>query len=288
MAWSPGPSSDVGQAEDRLLGAGEDEDLVGLDGRRTARRSRAAGAGGRSTRCSRGSGRPTAPGSRHRPGPAARPSASPGRRTRTAGARRGTPSARSSAPGRSRSIACDASCAAPMLGSAAMSRTIVIAGSPTALGGHFAGMERTPGRAAPARAWPSGSAARPGLRRRRPGTTPGTPRTIRAGVRTRIRGPRTARRSSSYLPRLATHVADRAGGRRDPDARLLVLGGDCTSQVGAMAGLRRARPGTRVGLVWFDAHGDFNTPDTTPSGQRLGHALRDALRPRRCGPRGRR
>ena len=32
-----------------------------------------------------------------------------------------------------------------MLGSVAMSRTIVLAGSPTALGGHFAGMERTPG-----------------------------------------------------------------------------------------------------------------------------------------------
>jgi arginase len=33
-----------------------------------------------------------------------------------------------------------------------------------------------------------------------------------------------------------------------------------------MAGIRRARPGIRLGLAWFDAHGDFNTPDTTPSG----------------------
>jgi arginase len=33
-----------------------------------------------------------------------------------------------------------------------------------------------------------------------------------------------------------------------------------------MAGLRRARPGSRLGIAWFDAHGDFNTPDTTPSG----------------------
>jgi arginase len=59
-------------------------------------------------------------------------------------------------------------------------------------------------------------------------------------------------------------AASLAGG--DPDARLLVLGGDCTSNAGAMAGLRRARPGLRLGLAWFDAHGDFNTPDTTPSG----------------------
>jgi arginase len=72
-------------------------------------------------------------------------------------------------------------------------------------------------------------------------------------------------RICDYLPRLAGHVADgltSAG----PDARLLVLGGDCTSHAGAMAGLRRANPGTRLGLAWFDAHGDFNTPDTTPSG----------------------
>ena len=31
-------------------------------------------------------------------------------------------------------------------------------------------------------------------------------------------------------------------------------------------GIRRARPDIRLGLAWFDAHGDFNTPDTTPSG----------------------
>ena len=72
-------------------------------------------------------------------------------------------------------------------------------------------------------------------------------------------------RICAYLPRLADHVANgiRAAA---PDARLLVIGGDCTSHAGAMAGLRRARPGVRLGLVWFDAHGDFNVPDTTPSG----------------------
>jgi arginase len=69
----------------------------------------------------------------------------------------------------------------------------------------------------------------------------------------------------AYLGRLAGHVRDGlvAAG---PEARLLVLGGDCTSHTGAMAGLKRARPGARFGIAWFDAHGDFNTPDTTPSG----------------------
>ena len=33
-----------------------------------------------------------------------------------------------------------------------------------------------------------------------------------------------------------------------------------------LAGIRRARPGARLALTWFDAHGDFNTPETTPSG----------------------
>ena len=32
MAWSPGSEQHVHQAEDRLLGAGEGEDLVGFDG----------------------------------------------------------------------------------------------------------------------------------------------------------------------------------------------------------------------------------------------------------------
>ena len=51
-----------------------------------------------------------------------------------------------------------------------------------------------------------------------------------------------------------------------PHTRLLVLGGDCTAHAGAMAGLRAARPDARFAIAWFDAHGDFNTPDTTPSG----------------------
>lgn len=44
----------------------------------------------------------------------------------------------------------------------------------------------------------------------------------------------------------------------------LVVGGDCTTLLGTAAGLRRA--GLEFGLVCFDAHGDFNTTATTPSG----------------------
>jgi arginase len=44
----------------------------------------------------------------------------------------------------------------------------------------------------------------------------------------------------------------------------LVLGGDNSVSIGTMAGLARVEP--RQGLIWVDAHPDFNVPETTPSG----------------------
>lgn len=48
--------------------------------------------------------------------------------------------------------------------------------------------------------------------------------------------------------------------------RLLMLGGDCTTHSGTMAALKRHAPQQRLAIAWFDAHGDFNIPETTPSG----------------------
>jgi arginase len=45
-----------------------------------------------------------------------------------------------------------------------------------------------------------------------------------------------------------------------------VLAGDDTAAVGVVAGVLRADPAAVVGLVWLDAHGDFNTPETSYSG----------------------
>jgi len=42
----------------------------------------------------------------------------------------------------------------------------------------------------------------------------------------------------------------------------LVLAGDCNSCLGTLAGLDNSQ----IGIIWFDAHGDFNTPETSPSG----------------------
>ena len=51
------------------------------------------------------------------------------------------------------------------------------------------------------------------------------------------------------------------------DAAVLVVGGNCSHITGVVGGLQDVYgPGARIGLVWFDAHGDFNTPRTTLSG----------------------
>jgi arginase len=43
----------------------------------------------------------------------------------------------------------------------------------------------------------------------------------------------------------------------------LILGGDHSLSIGSISGVARGR---RIGVIWIDAHGDFNTPETTPSG----------------------
>jgi arginase len=47
-------------------------------------------------------------------------------------------------------------------------------------------------------------------------------------------------------------------------ARPVCVSGDCCAAIGAITGLQRAGLSPRV--LWLDAHGDFNTPDTTPTG----------------------
>jgi arginase len=54
--------------------------------------------------------------------------------------------------------------------------------------------------------------------------------------------------------------------------RPTVVSGDCTTSLGTMAGLQRA--GLDPAIVWFDAHGDLQTPETTTSGYLGGMPLR--------------
>lgn len=50
---------------------------------------------------------------------------------------------------------------------------------------------------------------------------------------------------------------------RDGD-RAVSVAGDCCTTIGVLAGIQQA--GVEPTLIWFDAHGDFNTWETSPSG----------------------
>jgi arginase len=61
----------------------------------------------------------------------------------------------------------------------------------------------------------------------------------------------------------------------DLPERPLVVGGCCCAHVGAIVGL--AARAERLAVVWLDAHGDLNTPATSPSGNVHGMPLAAAL-----------
>ncbi|HWV34469.1 MAG TPA: arginase family protein, partial [Thermomicrobiales bacterium] len=72
---------------------------------------------------------------------------------------------------------------------------------------------------------------------------------------------------SVNIGRLGSHTAEQIHAARTADHVALVLAGDDTASIGVVAGLQRAHgAGARIGLVWVDAHGDFNTPETSYSG----------------------
>jgi arginase len=144
--------------------------------------------------------------------------------------------------------------------------TIAIVGSPTALGGHFGGMERGPEALRGARVIDrlrskAGFAGASFVDHGDVPNDPGWAADADPLMKNRDR-------IIEYLPRLtvAIEAALGSGGGATTDARLLLLGGDCTSQTSAMAALKRRNPKARFAIAWFDAHGDFNTPTTTPSG----------------------
>ena len=71
---------------------------------------------------------------------------------------------------------------------------------------------------------------------------------------------------------LSNHVCVAVQENRFP----LVLAGNCNACLGTLGGINSTTPG----VVWFDAHGEFNTPETTLSGFLDGMPL--AMAPGRC------
>lgn len=86
--------------------------------------------------------------------------------------------------------------------------------------------------------------------------------TVTVSERTTQLGPGTV------LERIGQHLAqlaDRVAAAHQNQSLPVILGGDCLVSIGVVAGLRRAL-NSDFGITWFDAHGDFNTPETTLSG----------------------
>ena len=74
-------------------------------------------------------------------------------------------------------------------------------------------------------------------------------------------------RTAVNIGRLGARTAELVAGARQQGAGALVLAGDDTAGIGVVSGVQRADgAGSAIGVVWLDAHGDFNTPETSFSG----------------------
>jgi len=74
-------------------------------------------------------------------------------------------------------------------------------------------------------------------------------------------------RTAVNIGRLGSHTAALVAAARQAGSGALVLAGDDTAGIGVVSGVQRADGvGTPIGVVWLDAHGDFNTPETSYSG----------------------
>ncbi|WP_156759822.1 arginase family protein [Microbacterium karelineae] len=76
---------------------------------------------------------------------------------------------------------------------------------------------------------------------------------------------------ASTIRRVSGHVRETLDGLRHE--RIVVVGGDCGVAVPAIGHVA----GDDLAVVWFDAHGDLHSPDTSPSGAFAGMALRAVL-----------
>jgi arginase len=57
----------------------------------------------------------------------------------------------------------------------------------------------------------------------------------------------------------------------------MILSGDHTTSGATIAGIKMARPKSKLGVIWIDAHADLHTPYTTPSGNMHGMPLAAAI-----------
>jgi len=137
-----------------------------------------------------------------------------------------------------------------------MPRTIGLIGAPSSAGAHWPGQEK-----APAALRAVGLIERlqdAGLRVDDHGDLQGA----------RFR-PDKRQRHQQNLPavsRVAARVAESVEATLRADQVPLVLGGDCTIELGVLSGALRGGRDGELGLLYVDGHADLNTPATSPSG----------------------
>lgn len=88
------------------------------------------------------------------------------------------------------------------------------------------------------------------------------------------------RRFHEEILAVCRELADRVADTMSEGDTPLVFGGDHSIAMGTVAGVARAHraaKGKDLGLVWFDAHGDMNTPASSPSGNIHGMPLAHLL-----------
>lgn len=57
----------------------------------------------------------------------------------------------------------------------------------------------------------------------------------------------------------------------------VIISGDHSTAGGVIAGIKMAKPKSKLGVIWIDAHADLHTPYTTPSGNMHGMPLSVAI-----------
>jgi arginase len=75
------------------------------------------------------------------------------------------------------------------------------------------------------------------------------------------------------VKRVCEEVSERAAAIVSEGMFPIFLGGDHSIAIGTVSGIARSASGERTGVIWVDAHADFNTPATSPSGNIHGMPL---------------
>ncbi len=85
-----------------------------------------------------------------------------------------------------------------------------------------------------------------------------------------------AKRASGVLT-VCERVADQVHKTYDEHKFPVVLAGDHSTAAGTIAGIRKAFPKKRLGVIWIDAHADIHSPYTSPTGNLHGMPIAISL-----------